>query len=94
MSGKDASIDVLQITREMACAGCGKAPPSDPDHIKTRGSGGSDELSNLMPLCRSCHTLRHFEGLNGLAKKRPNVLKILAEKGWEYDEVFKKWIRI
>jgi len=33
------------------------------DHIKTRGSGGSDTLENCVWLCWKCHTLRHTMGV-------------------------------
>jgi 5-methylcytosine-specific restriction endonuclease McrA len=92
MAEIDDSIDTLQQTREMPCAACGAKPPSDPDHIRTRGAGGTDDLWNLMPLCRKCHTLKHAQGLNGLKDKHPRVKAVLIEKGWHYDHVFKKWL--
>lgn len=39
------------------------------DHIKTRGSGGSDDAANLMPLCRHHHTMRHAKGLVWMADR-------------------------
>lgn len=42
--------------------------PTDPDaydmaHIKSRGAGGSDELSNVRTLCHACHMEEHSKGL-------------------------------
>lgn len=33
--------------------------PLQPHHIKTKGSGGGDELENLITLCWKCHRLVH-----------------------------------
>lgn len=43
------------------CSICGDGPV-DVDHVKTRGSGGGDNLSNLNPLCRDHHIERHAIG--------------------------------
>lgn len=42
---------------------CGKEGPNDVDHIRTRGAGGGDEVTNLWALCRSHHQERHWYGL-------------------------------
>jgi hypothetical protein len=34
-------------------------PIADPDHVRTRGAGGGDELPNLRPLSRVWHDRRH-----------------------------------
>jgi 5-methylcytosine-specific restriction endonuclease McrA len=57
------SRENIKKKRHMNCENCGKNPPSDAHHIKTRGSGGGDELENLIALCRACHTKVHMEGL-------------------------------
>jgi cytochrome c553 len=41
------------------------------DHLKTRGSGGSDDPENLVPMCRACHSLRHQMGIVWLADRYP-----------------------
>lgn len=33
----------------------------DMDHIKSRGKGGADNLTNLQILCRSCHREKHIK---------------------------------
>ena len=57
------SKENIRKMRHSKCQLCGKGPPSDAHHIKTRGSGGGDELENLIAACRSCHTRIHMEGL-------------------------------
>lgn len=52
----------LDTIRALPCCICGDMP-SDPDHIKTVGSGGGDNLSNLWPLCRMHHIERHQSGI-------------------------------
>lgn len=34
-------------------------------HVKSRGAGGSDELSNLKTLCGECHREIHAKGVKG-----------------------------
>lgn len=84
----------LNLTREMPCAACNKPPPSDPDHIRSRGAGGRDDLDNLWPLCRRCHNIRHKNGLNYLIDKFPKAKKELSRRGWYYDEVFRRWLNV
>jgi len=63
----------------------------DLDHIKTRGAGGSDHPTNLWPLCRKHHTMRHSMGLVTFARKfkLENELKkrglFFNGRGWVYD---------
>lgn len=77
----------LQKIREMPCAGCGHRAPSDPDHLQTRGAGGSDLFA--VPLCRACHSRRHaigtaaFEAEIGVSLWRV-VATILANRLVEY----------
>lgn len=39
------------------CRVCGAAPPNDPAHIVSRGQGGPDLAWNILPLCRTDHSL-------------------------------------
>ncbi len=59
---------------------CRKA--SDPDHIRSRGSGGHDTSDNILPLCRSHHTERGTVGWGVFLMKYPHVEEILEKKGW------------
>ena len=63
------SEENLQLIREMSCCVCGAENMSDAHHIKTRGSGGGDELSNLMPLDRMCHIKAHTIGVKTFYKR-------------------------
>jgi len=56
---------------------------SDPAHIKTVGSGGHDEKSNLMPLCREHHTEQHQVGIGTFSLKYSTVESYLNAHGWE-----------
>lgn len=56
------------------------------DHIKTRGSGGTDDSWNLMPLCRRHHQERHRIGLGSFAFKHVQVRQYLIANGWRVFE--------
>ena len=63
------SKENLALVRSQRCLVCKSNPPNEPDHLRTRGAGGGDELFNLLALCRRCHTLRHLLGLKNFAVK-------------------------
>ena len=77
------SPENLEKVRNMPCVACGKPPPNDPAHIKSRGSGGGDFLWNLMPLDRKCHSLQHSMGWFRFALEYPAVTFWLYHHGWE-----------
>lgn len=70
-------LELLSKTREYNCFVCGKPGPSDPHHITSKGAGGGDVVSNLIPLCRRHHTEIHKVGLSKFA--------------WNYPK-FKDWL--
>src|SRR3982750_395656 len=52
------------------CVLCLTAPATQVDHIVNRARGGSDELSNLRPVCFDCHKSKtQDESREGLALK-------------------------
>ena len=51
-------------------------------HIKTRGSGGSDQPHNLMPLCQKHHNMIHAKGLIWMSENFPRVKRFLFDRGW------------
>jgi 5-methylcytosine-specific restriction endonuclease McrA len=67
--------------------------PLDIDHVKTFASGGKDEESNCMTLCRKHHTEKGAKGLIHFADKY-HVIKIwLLNYGWQICPLRKKWIK-
>lgn len=72
-----------RIIRSQPCAtGCGKMPPSDPAHIKSKGSGGGDYIWNMVPFCRKHHSDQHQLGWPRMIRDFP-ILKIeLETRGW------------
>lgn len=56
------------LARTLPCCSCGAPPPSDPSHLKTRGSGGLDEC--VVPQCRRCHIALGNEGRHSFWQKR------------------------
>lgn len=47
--------DASHIVKNLQCFACGRAGVLDRAHIVPRHKGGSDDLSNLHLLCKSCH---------------------------------------
>lgn len=43
------------VVRDAVCFGCGDTTKLEADHILPRAIGGSNEESNLQPLCRVCN---------------------------------------
>lgn len=58
----------LDLMRRLPCEVCA-VTPVQVHHWKTRGSGGSDELTNLHPLCVTHHTQVHQLGVKTFWKK-------------------------
>ena len=48
--------------RHLICEACTRRPAGPAHHIKSRGAGGGDDVSNLLSLCGECHTRIHTEG--------------------------------
>lgn len=71
----------------MNCCVCGKSP-CDVAHIKTRGSGGSDEPFNLAPLCRRHHSESHQLGWHLFCEKYPVMIAVFRRRGWEFYDHF------
>lgn len=66
----------------MSCLICGHSETDD-CHIKTKGSGGSNEPWNIMPLCRTHHVEQHKIGIITFIKKYLEVRKDIESKGWD-----------
>ena len=74
------------------CLLCGVIP-TDECHIKTRGSGGTDDDWNLVYLCRRHHREQEDSTHTEFAKKYPLFKKALEQKGWILCETRKKYYR-
>lgn len=67
--------------------------PVDLHHVKTRGSGGTDDAWNLMPLAHALHVDVHAIGLTAFAERYPEATNWLKDNGWILCELRKKWVR-
>jgi hypothetical protein len=50
----------LDFIRRLPCATCPSQPPCEPNHLRTRGSGGGDDT--VLPQCHECHRRFHDKG--------------------------------
>lgn len=57
------------LCRECRKAGC-IVPATDVDHIVARADGGTDDRSNLQPLCHACHSRKTVRENGGRAVTR------------------------
>jgi len=69
----------LELIKSFPCFICGDKP-CDPDHIKSRGAGGGDDLSNLNAICRKHHIERHSIGLKQFLNKYHTIISLSREK--------------
>lgn len=65
--------------------------PAERHHIKTRGSGGSDDEWNILFICRIHHIECHKIGTSTFAEKYIQVKLWLLSHNWEFNEVLNKW---
>lgn len=49
-----------ELCRSAPCAACGRKPPSDPHHVRSRAAGGTDR--DTVPLCPMHHAEIHSRG--------------------------------
>jgi hypothetical protein len=64
--------ELLETVRTLPCLGCGHTP-CDAHHVTSRGSGGDDIATNVMPLCREHHNEWHRRGLGYMVRSYPAI---------------------
>lgn len=75
----------------VACGHTGSFFPLDIDHVKTIGSGGTNDAYNCMTLCRSCHILKGRQGLKYMADTYSGVYRFLTSNNWAICQLTGKW---
>jgi len=80
----------LDSFKDMRCLVCGRTGPVG-HHVKSKGSGGSDEPSNLMPLCVIHHREIHVS-MNIFVNKYQSARNWLLANGWQFEESRNKWV--
>ncbi len=76
---RDVNKRNLKLIKSLPCLICGGGP-SDPDHFRTRGAGGSDDLSNLSPLCRNHHIEKGRLGVKSFWDRYSSTIILSREK--------------
>ena len=72
------------------CICCGSTYGTVAHHVKSVGSGGSNNPHNLMVLCFLSHRLVHDKGLWELSKN-DNIYNWLSDNDWYIGEMENKW---
>lgn len=65
-------------------------PEIDLCHVKSKGSGGPDEVFNLMALCRNHHSEQHRMGIVSFFWNYPRVQGYLLASEWRVEEIVGK----
>jgi 5-methylcytosine-specific restriction endonuclease McrA len=66
------------------CKDCGATFDLDAHHLTRRSKGGSDDLDNLLTLCRFCHNRRHVEKQT---KWTPGLNKLREEAKRDFEKL-------
>lgn len=77
--------------KDARCLVCRKKG-TDLHHVKARGSGGSDDKSNLMELCHMHHVGIHNMGTYSFVMRFTCLARWLTRNGWNLDKFNKRWI--
>jgi hypothetical protein len=75
-------LNVYALIKKMRCLVCNRTKV-DVCHVKSRGAGGSNEIHNLMPLCRIHHQEQGQIGILTFISKYDAVESYLTAMGWE-----------
>lgn len=59
------------LRREPMCRACKRRGATEVDHILPLSRGGTNALSNLQPLCKSCHSTKTTTEDGGFGRVRP-----------------------
>ena len=71
--------------RKQGCCACGSMMNTEVHHMRTRGSGGTNHPSNLIPLCAPCHTGEPWawhRSRKQFFTKFPHVKTLMLKMGW------------
>lgn len=78
----------LKAVRALNCLACGKAPPNEAHHIRSRGAGGKDDFFNVISLCDRHHRggpeAWHQIGAISFINKFPWVGVYMRQLGWTF----------
>lgn len=65
---KSKRIKIKELPESGPCIVCLNTP-TEWHHMQSRGAGGGDEPTNLVELCRGCHSEAHAMGMRSFAEK-------------------------
>lgn len=75
---------LLEEVRARPCIVCGRAGPSDPSHVRSRGAGGPDSWYNVVAMCRTHHNQWHSYGPHRFFSAYPGFALQLEDMGWTW----------
>lgn len=83
--------DLLDKAHTGRCVICGKHG-CDPEHTKTKKTGGPDLPHNISHMCRRHHQEKGNKGISHMAEKYPEYKNWLISNGWYLCDVRNKWV--
>lgn len=69
----------LDLMRTYVCSVCCTAPV-DVHHVRTKGAGGGDELTNIVSLCRGHHQAFHSMGVKSFKAKYGQAITFFRQR--------------
>jgi hypothetical protein len=84
------SREKSQSLEKMICLVSGCRNTAERHHLKTRGSGGTDDDWNILHICRTHHVEIHAIGFVRFFEKYPNIQNLVESRGWKIENIFGK----
>jgi len=83
-------IELLKQAFSQSCVYCGSKEKLTIDHVIPLAKGGTHELKNLLPCCRSCNSSKNCSPVQSWYQSKP----FFSEQRWEAIVKFHPWLEV